>query len=170
MLWHKALSLSTFLYRSSQPPLSRPQHQEFHLQRFLQTVLPTTSHVMVQQVRIVLLFERWLETVQWPSKFSTVSSYSSEWVNSTVKQRLSKAFALHHADIRTKEQFKSLLQNQLDQIAEELKDSNLFFANLSELQKAADLWLDSHWLEQILISVFSLRHPKPMTLFLASYN
>ena len=66
-------------------------------------------------------------------------SGSAEWLNSTVKQRLSKAFALHHEDITTKEQFKALLQAQLDEIAEELTDSNLFFANLSELHKSAEL-------------------------------
>ena len=64
---------------------------------------------------------------------------SAEWLNSTVKQRLSKAFALHHEDITNKEQFKALLQAQLDEIADELHDSNLFFANLSELHKAAEL-------------------------------
>ena len=63
---------------------------------------------------------------------------SAEWLNSTVKQRLHKAFALHHEDVKTRAEFKALLQAQLDAIADELQDSNLFFANLSELQKAAE--------------------------------
>ena len=62
----------------------------------------------------------------------------AEWVNSVVKQRLHKAFALHHEDVRTREQFKALLQVELDEIAEELTNSRLFFANLAELRKVVD--------------------------------
>ena len=64
--------------------------------------------------------------------------HSAEWVNSVVKKRLHKAFALHHEDVRTREEFKALLQVELDEIAEDLTNSRLFFANLAELRKVVE--------------------------------
>ena len=72
------------------------------------------------------------------SNLNFTHMYRAEWVNSVVKQRLHKAFALHHEDVRTREQFKALLQIELDEIAEDLTNSRLFFANLAELRKVLD--------------------------------
>ena len=59
-------------------------------------------------------------------------------MNSVIKRKLHKAFALHHEDVKTKEEFKALLQAELNDIAEDLSHSNLFFANLNELKKEAE--------------------------------
>ena len=69
-------------------------------------------------------------------------------MNSVCKRHLNKAMALHTEDINDREAFADFVKNQLRRLAMAHRDGRLFWANLTELRKAAGLLEDAE-MEQV---------------------